>query len=128
MRLLLINILLGFGLLLGSCSTNTQLRAHSQNCLRFPQQTMDVKLAVVNSMGTPRPDVVVVLSIEDGSTGNWLHRQATTGSSGSAIVSLERSFIEQHAVIAVLDQAGRSLYTTEKLITGPGQRLRIELE
>ena len=129
MRSLLLHMCLACSLLISACATQAQLHTLAPTTLQQAAgQTVDVKVAVVDAMGTPRPDVVVVMSVEGGNNGRWLHREGTTNNNGSVLMALEKQFLKRKAVVAILDQAGRALYTTEKLITGVGQRVRIELD
>lgn len=101
----------------------------AQRGFKVVQSLLDVKVSVVDARGVPQPDVVVVVSVESGNTGKWLHRQGSTNTYGSTIVTLEGpQFLKRNAVIAVLDRKGRQLFNTEARITGQGQRIRVEME
>lgn len=110
-------------LLMSGCSASAQYQE------RASAEMMDVKVSVVDAAGTPKPNTLVVLSVEVGQYGKWKHRQSATNAYGSTILSLEPGYyLQRKAVVAVMDQRGRQLYSTEAQITGTGQRLRIEMD
>ena len=120
---LLTTIFIVLSLIIGGCSASAQYQA------RPSTDMLDVKVSVVDAAGTPKPNTLVVLSVEAGDYGKWKHRQSATNMYGSTILSLEPDlFFQQKAVVAIMDQQGRQLHSSEARITRNGQRLRIELD